>query len=58
MKDHFASEYYNHYRLYTAPALTLAELQANVTANKLILPIPQREIDNNTQLKITQNPGY
>jgi hypothetical protein len=58
MKDHFANEYFNHYRLYTAPALTLAELQANVTANKLVLPIPQREIDNNTQLKITQNPGY
>jgi hypothetical protein len=58
MKDHFANEYNAHYKFYTAPALTLAELQANVTTNKLILPIPQREIDNNTQLKITQNPGY
>lgn len=58
MKDHFANEYNAHYKLYTAPALTLAELQGNVTTNKLLLPIPQREIDNNTQLKITQNPGY
>jgi hypothetical protein len=58
MKDHFANEYNAHYKFYTAPALTLAELQANVTTNKLLLPIPQREIDNNTQLKITQNPGY
>lgn len=58
MKDHFANEYNAHYKLYTAPALSLAELQGNVVTNKLILPIPQREIDNNTQLKITQNPGY
>ncbi|SJZ88286.1 RagB/SusD family nutrient uptake outer membrane protein [Sediminibacterium ginsengisoli] len=58
MKDHFANEYNAHYKLYTAPALTLAELQGAVVANKLILPIPQREIDNNTQLKIAQNPGY
>ena len=27
-------------------------------ANKMILPIPQREIDNNTGLVIQQNPGY
>jgi hypothetical protein len=58
MKDHFANEYNAHYKLYTAPALPLAELQGNVTTNKLLLPIPQREIDNNTQLKINQNPGY
>jgi hypothetical protein len=58
MKDHFANEYNAHYKLYTAPALSLAELQGNVNTNKLLLPIPQREIDNNTQLKINQNPGY
>jgi hypothetical protein len=59
MKDHFADEYYNHYRLYVAPAPTLAELYANVsTPGRLLLPIPQREIDTNTQLKIEQNPGY
>jgi starch-binding outer membrane protein, SusD/RagB family len=59
MKDHFADEYYTHYRLYVAPAPTLAELYANVsTPGRLLLPIPQREIDTNTQLKIEQNPGY
>lgn len=58
MKDHFADEYQAHYRLYTAPALTLKQLQDNVTHDHLLLPIPQREIDNNTTLKITQNPGY
>ena len=59
MKDHFADEYYTHYRTYVAPAPTLAELHANVsTPGRLLLPIPQREIDTNTQLKIEQNPGY
>jgi starch-binding outer membrane protein, SusD/RagB family len=58
MKDHFAREYQSHYRLYTPPTPTLAELQGNVTSNRLLLPIPQREIDNNTQLVIPQNPGY
>ena len=59
MKDHFADEYYTHYRTYVAPAPTLAELYANVsTPGRLLLPIPQREIDTNTQLKIEQNPGY
>jgi hypothetical protein len=58
IKDHFADEYQAHYRLYTAPAPTLAELHSNVTRNKLLLPIPQREIDNNTNLVIPQNPGY
>ena len=59
MKDHFADEYYTHYRVYVAPAPTLAELYANVsTPGRLLLPIPQREIDTNTQLVIEQNPGY
>jgi hypothetical protein len=58
MKDHFAREYYNHYRLYVAPAPTLAELQGNVVPNRMLLPIPQREIDTNTGLVIAQNPGY
>jgi hypothetical protein len=58
MKDHFAEEYYSHYRLYLPPTPTLAELQGNVTEEKLLLPIPQREIDTNTQLVIPQNPGY
>ena len=59
MKDHYADEYFNHYRLYVAPAPTLQELYNNVSTNgRLLLPIPQREIDTNTQLDIAQNPGY
>lgn len=58
MKDHFAREYQSHYRLYTPPTPTLAELQGSVTLNRLLLPIPQREIDNNTMVVIPQNPGY
>lgn len=58
IKDHYADEYYAHYRLYLPPTPTLAELQGYVTRDKLLLPIPQREIDNNTQLVIAQNPGY
>lgn len=58
IKDHFANEYNAHYRLYTAPALSLAQLQSNVTREHLLLPIPQREIDTNTSLMIPQNPGY
>ena len=58
MKDHFSREYFNHYRLYTAPTPTLAQLHGWVTKEHLLLPIPQREIDTNTQLVIPQNPGY
>ncbi len=58
IKDHYADEYYSHYRLYLPPTPTLMELQSNITADRLLLPIPQREIDTNTQLTIPQNPGY
>jgi ubiquinone biosynthesis protein Coq4 len=58
MKDHFADEYFNHYRLYVAPAPTLAELYAQTTREHMLLPIPQHEIDTNTGLAIPQNPGY
>lgn len=58
MKDHFADEYYWHYRLYLPPTPSLETLQGYVTKEKLLLPIPQREIDTNTQLVIPQNPGY
>ena len=58
MRDHFAEEYAAHYSNYLPPTPTLAELQGNVTAQKLLLAIPQREIDTNTQLVIPQNPGY
>ena len=58
IKDHYADEYFTHYRSYLPPTPTLAQLQSWITADKLLLPIPQHEIDTNTQLKITQNPGY
>lgn len=58
LKDHFAYEYFAHYRLYVSPTPTLAELQGYVTQDRLLLPIPQREIDTNTQIVIAQNPGY
>ncbi|MBC7938007.1 MAG: RagB/SusD family nutrient uptake outer membrane protein [Rhizobacter sp.] len=58
MKDHFADEYQSHYRTYLPPTPTLAELQALVVTDRFLLPIPQREIDTNTQLVIPQNPSY
>jgi hypothetical protein len=59
MKDHFSREWFSHYRTYVPPAPTLAELSTWVsTFNRLLMPIPQREIDTNTQLQIQQNPGY
>lgn len=58
LKDHFAHMYVVHYSRYLAPTPTLAELQANVTRDHLLLPIPQHEIDTNTQIVIAQNPGY
>ncbi len=58
MKDHYADEYYAHYRMYLPPTPTLAQLQGYVTTARLLLPIPQREIDTNTQLVIPQNDSY
>jgi starch-binding outer membrane protein, SusD/RagB family len=57
ISDHIAKEFTKHYALYN-PVVPLNILQANVTANKLLLPIPQKEIDTNQQLVIAQNPGY
>lgn len=56
MQAYYAAEYDTHYKKFK-PALTLAELQANITIRPL-LPIPQRELDTNNQLKIDQNAGY
>ncbi|MEI8058762.1 MAG: RagB/SusD family nutrient uptake outer membrane protein [Ferruginibacter sp.] len=58
LKNHFAFMFTNHYGKFPSPVPTLATLQSYITANKLLLPIPQREIDNNTHLVIPQNPGY
>ena len=58
MKDHFANIYPTQYALYPAPQVSLVDLQGFANNNRFILPIPQREIDNNTQIKISQNSGY
>ncbi len=57
IKAYFAEEYPVFY-INVTPTISLASLQANVTSDKLLLPIPQREIDTNDQIQITQNPGY
>ena len=58
IKDHYAYMYSQHYSKYPAPTPTLVELQSLVIPNRMLLPIPQREIDNNSTLVIPQNPGY
>jgi hypothetical protein len=57
IKNHIAREFASHYNNYN-PVVPLAILQSNVNANKFLLPIPQREIDTNSQIVIPQNPGY
>lgn len=57
MKDHFAYMYGLHYNDYPQP-IPLEQLQGMATPQKMKLPIPQREIDNNTFIVIPQNPGY
>lgn len=57
MKNHFAAEYPNHYAN-IRPVITLADLQNRVTADRMLLPIPQREIDTNDEQAIPQNSGY
>lgn len=61
LKTHFTYMYNNkggnHYNQYLPP-IVLNNLLAQVNANHLLLPIPQREIDNNTNIVILQNPGY
>lgn len=58
IKNHFGTMYPLHYTSYPNPRLSLADMQAFVVPNRMLLPIPQREIDNNTQIVILQNPGY
>jgi starch-binding outer membrane protein, SusD/RagB family len=57
IKDHITREFARHYAQYN-PVVPLNILLGGVVADKLLLPIPQREIDTNTQLTIAQNPGY
>jgi hypothetical protein len=58
IKGNLSAMWATHYSKYPSPAPTLATIQSYVTDQKLLLPIPQREIDNNTKLVIPQNPGY
>ncbi len=57
LKQHFANEFDSHYSE-IIPPISLATLQSNVTTQRLILPIPQKEIDKNDQIDIGQNDGY
>ena len=57
IKDNYSAMWTTHYSKYPSPP-NLATIQSYVTNEKLLLPIPQREIDNNTKIKIQQNPGY
>ncbi len=57
IKDHLAKEFASHYASYS-PVIPLATLQSYVTTDKLLLPIPQHEIDTNSQIVIPQNTGY
>ncbi|ANH82880.1 carbohydrate-binding protein SusD [Niabella ginsenosidivorans] len=57
IKDHFAEEYDVFYSR-ISPKIPLETLQGNVTKDKLLLPIPQREIDTNNEIPIEQNTGY
>ena len=58
MKDHYAYMYTPYYGTYPVPRLTLADLQLLANTNKMLLPIPQHEIDTNPGIVIAQNPGY
>jgi hypothetical protein len=57
IKANYSAMWTIHYSKYPTPP-SLATIQSYVTDDKLLLPIPQREIDNNTKLVIPQNPGY
>ncbi|MNH33462.1 SusD family protein [compost metagenome] len=57
IQAHYAAEYSAYYGRFR-PVIPLTELQANVNTQRLLLPIPQREIDTNTEIQIAQNPGY
>ncbi len=56
MQKHFENEFATHYKNYAS--LTLDDLKARVTTEKLLLPIPQTELDTNPEFGIPQNPGY
>ena len=56
LKEHtFVSDWNLLYGLYSKIPLPV---QANYNNDRLLLPIPQDEIDGSTELDIQQNPGY
>lgn len=57
IRAHYDAEYSAYYGRFN-PVIPLPVLQANVNNDKLLLPIPQREIDTNTEITIPQNTGY
>ena len=57
IKANYSAMWTTHYSKYPTPP-SLITIQSYVTSSKLLLPIPQREIDNNTKIVIPQNPGY
>jgi hypothetical protein len=51
----FVTDWTALYSLYTP---ILPPTQSNFTTNRLLLPIPQQEIDTNNKMVIPQNPSY
>ena len=58
MDTHFSALWSTVYSSFSVLPITLAELQANSSINRYLLPIPQYEIDTNSFITIPQNPGY
>lgn len=56
MELYYESEYDSHYKRFK-PAIPLEELKENL-AKRPLLPIPQRELDTNNEIEISQNDGY
>ena len=56
MELYYESEYDSHYKRFK-PAIPLEELKENLSKRPL-LPIPQRELDTNNEIEISQNDGY
>lgn len=58
MKRHFNAQYKLYAKFENTLPLTPIELFANAKEARFLLPIPQYEIDTNSNLVIDQNPSY